>query len=76
MKHWSVILLVKVSHNLPSCNPPIARKHFWFIFYHFVFGGWAAYQTVFSVACNSDSEISFGSTPNSRNYSSYLKTLS
>ena len=48
----------KVSHNLSSCKPPIARKTFWItllLFYDF--GGWTAHQTVFSVACNSDSEI-------------------
>ena len=48
----------KVSHNLSSCNPPRAINRIVIISItsdNFV--GWAAHQTVFSVACNSDSKI-------------------
>ena len=41
-------------------------------FDHFV--GWTAHQTVFSVACNSDSEV-MAALSDSRNCSSYPKNL-
>ena len=45
----------KVSHNLSSFNPPIARKNPPITFDDLV--EWAAHQTVPSVSCNSDYEI-------------------
>ena len=40
---------------LSGCNPPIATRTFGVTFDDF--GPWAAHQTAFSAACNSDSEI-------------------
>ena len=45
-----------MSHNLSSCNAPIARKTLYLVTFD-DFGTWAVHQTVFSVACDSDSEI-------------------
>ena len=53
----SVQLLVKCRiNNLSSCNPRIVRNSFRVLFYY-DFIEWAAHQTVFSIACNSDYEI-------------------
>ena len=66
------LIFASLSHNhflnevdmlkLPavSCNPPIAMIETLFetiLIIIIRFGGWAAYQTVFSVACNLNSEI-------------------
>ena len=53
--HWSLPLLVKCRITCFPSNPPIARKTFAVTVDYFV--ECAAHQTVFSVACNSDSEI-------------------
>ena len=51
------VMACKVSHNLFSCNSPRARKRLAYLLMTLQVGGWGAHQTIFSVACNSNSGI-------------------